>query len=126
MFGLILVIGSLVDDAIVVVENVMTHVEQGMKPAEATSLGMRQITGAIIATTVSHGFQFVFLYIFAKRIGAGGFPFSMGDFIPWFLVVCVACIVYYLTSDLWIVRWGISVIMGTYLLIRIIKRKEVF
>ena len=52
MFGLILVIGSLVDDAIVVVENVMTHVEQGMKPNEATSLGMRQITGAIIATTL--------------------------------------------------------------------------
>lgn len=84
------------------------------------------IYGAIIATTVSHGFQFGFHYIFAKRIGAGGFPFSMGDFIPWFLVVCVACIVYYLTSDLWIIRWGISVIMGTYLLIRIIKRKEVF
>ena len=52
MFGLILVIGSLVDDAIVVVENVMTHVEKGMSPVEATKLGMRQITGAIIATTL--------------------------------------------------------------------------
>ncbi|MDO5308671.1 MAG: efflux RND transporter permease subunit [Planctomycetia bacterium] len=52
MFGLILVIGSLVDDAIVVVENVMTHVEEGMSPKEATILGMRQITGAIIATTL--------------------------------------------------------------------------
>lgn len=52
MFGLILVIGSLVDDAIVVVENVMTSVERGMEPKEATSHGMRQITGAIIATTL--------------------------------------------------------------------------
>ncbi|MBP5621263.1 MAG: efflux RND transporter permease subunit, partial [Thermoguttaceae bacterium] len=52
MFGLILVIGSLVDDAIVVVENVMTNVEKGMDPKEATSYGMRQITGAIIATTL--------------------------------------------------------------------------
>ncbi|MBQ9874814.1 MAG: efflux RND transporter permease subunit [Thermoguttaceae bacterium] len=52
MFGLILVIGSLVDDAIVVVENVMTNVEKGLDPKEATRVGMRQITGAIIATTL--------------------------------------------------------------------------
>lgn len=52
MFALILVIGSLVDDAIVVVENVMTHIEEGMSPREATELGMKQITGAIIATTL--------------------------------------------------------------------------
>ena len=52
MFALILVIGSLVDDAIVVVENVMTHIEEGMTPKEATELGMKQITGAIIATTL--------------------------------------------------------------------------
>ena len=52
MFGLILIIGSLVDDAIIVVENVMTHVERGLSPEEATRLGMRQITSAIIATTL--------------------------------------------------------------------------
>ena len=52
MFGLILVIGSLVDDAIVVVENVMTNVERGLDPKEATRIGMRQITGAVIATTL--------------------------------------------------------------------------
>ncbi len=52
MFGLILVIGSLVDDAIVVVENVMSNVEKGLDPKEATRVGMRQITGAIIATTL--------------------------------------------------------------------------
>ncbi|MDO5553551.1 MAG: efflux RND transporter permease subunit [Planctomycetia bacterium] len=52
MFGLILVIGSLVDDAIIVVENVMTHLEEGMSPKEATRAGMKQITGPIIATTL--------------------------------------------------------------------------
>lgn len=52
MFGLILVIGSLVDDAIVVVENVMTHLENGESPHEAASHGMSEITGAIIATTL--------------------------------------------------------------------------
>ncbi|MDO5553243.1 MAG: efflux RND transporter permease subunit [Planctomycetia bacterium] len=52
MFGLILVIGSLVDDAIVVVENVMTLIEEGHSPKKAASIGMRQITGAVIATTL--------------------------------------------------------------------------
>ncbi|MBQ2380174.1 MAG: efflux RND transporter permease subunit [Akkermansia sp.] len=53
MFGLILVIGSLVDDAIVVVENVMRLIqEEGLTPREATVKSMKQITGAIIATTL--------------------------------------------------------------------------
>ncbi|MGI6400912.1 MAG: efflux RND transporter permease subunit [Thermoguttaceae bacterium] len=52
MFGLILVIGSLVDDAIVVVEGVMTNIENGMEPVEATRASMHKITGAIIATTL--------------------------------------------------------------------------
>ncbi len=53
MFGLILVIGSLVDDAIVVVENVMRIIqEEKLTPKEATIKSMKQITGAIIATTL--------------------------------------------------------------------------
>ena len=53
MFGLILVIGSLVDDAIVVVENVMRIIhEEGLSPKEATIRSMKQITGAVIATTL--------------------------------------------------------------------------
>ena len=52
MFALILVIGSLVDDAIVVVENVMVGIEQGLSAKDATMRGMKQITGAIIATTL--------------------------------------------------------------------------
>ena len=52
MFALILVIGSLVDDAIVVVENVMVGIEQGLSAKDATIRGMKQITGAIIATTL--------------------------------------------------------------------------
>ncbi len=53
MFGLILVIGSLVDDAIVVVENVtrLMH-EEKLDAKEATIKGMQQITSAVIATTL--------------------------------------------------------------------------
>ncbi len=52
MFGMILVIGMLVDDAIIVVENVMTQLEDGVPLLEATEKGMEQITGAIIASTM--------------------------------------------------------------------------
>ena len=53
MFALILVIGSLVDDAIIVVENTMRLIEEEkLSPKEAASKSMRQITGAIIATTL--------------------------------------------------------------------------
>ena len=53
MFGLILVIGSLVDDAIVVVENCQAlMLREGLSAKEAASKSMRQITSAIIATTL--------------------------------------------------------------------------
>ncbi len=53
MFGLILVIGSLVDDAIVVVENTQALMQrEGLSAKEAAAKSMSQITGAIIATTL--------------------------------------------------------------------------
>ena len=53
MFGLILVIGSLVDDAIVVTENCVRLIEEeNLSPKEAAKKTMKQITGAIIATTL--------------------------------------------------------------------------
>ncbi|MDD5598221.1 MAG: efflux RND transporter permease subunit, partial [Victivallaceae bacterium] len=53
LFALILAIGTVVDDAIVVVENVMRLIEEeGLPPREATFKAMQQITGAVIATTL--------------------------------------------------------------------------
>ena len=53
MFGLILVIGSLVDNAIVVVENTMRIIEdEKLSPADATARSMRQITSPVIAATL--------------------------------------------------------------------------
>ena len=69
MFGLILIIGSLVDDAIIVVENVMTHVERGLSPEEATRLGMRQITSAIIATTLVTAAIYVPVIFYGGMVG---------------------------------------------------------
>jgi Cation/multidrug efflux pump len=48
LFGLVLAIGLVVDDAIVVVEAVEHHIEHGMAPREATLLAMRQVSGPVI------------------------------------------------------------------------------
>ena len=52
LFGLVLAIGLVVDDAIVVVENISRLIEEGMKPMEAAFKGMREVVGPIIATTL--------------------------------------------------------------------------
>ncbi len=49
LFGLVLAIGIVVDDAIVVVENVERNIENGLPPREATYRAMREVTGPIIA-----------------------------------------------------------------------------
>jgi multidrug efflux pump len=49
LFGLVLAIGIVVDDAIVVVENVERNIEAGLSPLEATYQAMREVSGPIIA-----------------------------------------------------------------------------
>jgi multidrug efflux pump len=49
LFGLVLAIGIVVDDAIVVVENVERHIERGLSPIEATRVAMAEVSGPIIA-----------------------------------------------------------------------------
>jgi hydrophobe/amphiphile efflux-1 (HAE1) family protein len=53
LLALVLVIGVVVDDAIVVLENIYRHIEEGLPPKEAALKGMSEITLAIIATTLS-------------------------------------------------------------------------
>ncbi|MBO1897824.1 MAG: multidrug efflux RND transporter permease subunit [Shewanella sp.] len=52
LFGLVLAIGIVVDDAIVVVENVERNISDGLSPVAATQKAMKEVTGPIIATTL--------------------------------------------------------------------------
>ena len=52
LFGLVLAIGIVVDDAIVVVENVERHIEHGLSPKDATRQAMKEVTGPIVATAL--------------------------------------------------------------------------
>ena len=49
MFGLVLAIGIVVDDAIVVVEAVQHHIEHGKSPKEATRQAMKEVSGPVVA-----------------------------------------------------------------------------
>ncbi|MBV8414702.1 MAG: multidrug efflux RND transporter permease subunit [Verrucomicrobia bacterium] len=52
LFGLVLAIGLVVDDAIVVVEAVERHIEAGLAPKEATAKAMKEITGPVIGVAL--------------------------------------------------------------------------
>ncbi|HEX4751134.1 MAG TPA: multidrug efflux RND transporter permease subunit [Bryobacteraceae bacterium] len=52
LFGLVLAIGLVVDDAIVVVEAVERHIEEGMSPRDASVQAMKEVSGPVIATAL--------------------------------------------------------------------------
>jgi len=53
LLGVVLSIGLVVDDAIVVLENVHRHIEEGMKPFKAALVGSKEIGFAVIAMTIT-------------------------------------------------------------------------
>jgi multidrug efflux pump len=53
LLAMVLAIGLVVDDAIVVVENVYRHIEQGRSPAQAALIGAREIAGPVISMTLT-------------------------------------------------------------------------
>ncbi|MDR7331914.1 efflux RND transporter permease subunit [Roseateles asaccharophilus] len=70
MFGLVLAIGLLVDDAIVVVENVERLMrEEGMSPKEATRKSMQEITGALVGIAVVLSAVFIPMAFFGGSTG---------------------------------------------------------
>ncbi|MBL7965086.1 MAG: multidrug efflux RND transporter permease subunit [Flavobacteriales bacterium] len=52
LLGLVLAIGLVVDDAIVVVEAVMHHIEKGLSPKEATKKAMKEVAGPVMAIAI--------------------------------------------------------------------------
>ncbi|WP_050402003.1 efflux RND transporter permease subunit [Bradyrhizobium embrapense] len=53
LLAMVLAIGLVVDDAIVVVENIHRHIEEGLSPADAALIGAREIIGPVIAMTIT-------------------------------------------------------------------------
>jgi multidrug efflux pump len=53
LLGIVLAIGLVVDDAIVVLENIHRHIEEGMTPMKAALVGSREIAFAVVAMTIT-------------------------------------------------------------------------
>jgi len=83
LFGIILAIGLVVDDAIIVVENTKRLIDSGMPPKSATSQAMKEITGPVIATT---------LVLLAMFIPVGFLPGITGQMYLQFAVAISAAV----------------------------------
>jgi len=69
LMGLTLSVGFLVDDAIVVLENTIRHIEAGIKPLQAAIKSMGEITGTVISTSIALIVVFVPLVFMSGVVG---------------------------------------------------------
>ena len=60
LFGIVLVIGIVVDDAILVVENTFVHLEKGLSGKRAAEECMKEVTGPVVATTLGSCWRCLF------------------------------------------------------------------
>jgi len=70
MFGLVLAIGIVVDDAIVVVEAVIHHLEHGMSPKEATYKAMEEVSGPVVGIALILSAVFVPVALLGGLVGS--------------------------------------------------------
>jgi len=93
LFGMVLAIGLLVDDAIVVVENVeRLMTTEGLSPRDATKKSMKQITGAIMGIAVVLAAVFLPMAFFGGSVGVIYRQFSVTIVSAMFLSVAVAVV----------------------------------
>jgi hydrophobe/amphiphile efflux-1 (HAE1) family protein len=84
LFGLVLAIGIVVDDAIVVVENVQRLIGEGLPPHQAAIRSMEEVTGPIVATT---------LVLLAVFVPVGSLPGITGELYRQFAVAISGAVV---------------------------------
>lgn len=81
LFGLVLAVGLVVDDAIVVLENSQRHIQEGKSPRDATIITMQEVTSAVVATS---------LVLMAVFVPVCFMPGINGKMFQQF-AVCIAC-----------------------------------
>ena len=71
LLAMVLAIGLVVDDAIVVLENIHRHIEEGLSPMQAAFTGMKEISGPVVAMTLT------LAAVFAPLMFTGGLTGSL-------------------------------------------------
>jgi HAE1 family hydrophobic/amphiphilic exporter-1 len=77
LMGLTLSVGFLVDDAIVVLENTVRHIEGGQRPLQAAIKSMKEITGTVISTSIALITVFVPLVFMGGVVGRNFREFAL-------------------------------------------------
>jgi len=83
MFGLVMVLGMLVDDAVVIAENIFARLKQGATPREASLKGSTEVFWPVIASSLTTIGAFVPLMFVAGRMGR-----TMGA-LPWVVIAAL-------------------------------------
>lgn len=105
MFGMILVIGMLVDDAIIVAENVFRHIEMGKTPRQAAIDGTKEVLWPVTATILT---------TIAAFIPMLGLPGIMGKFLKWVPIIVIITLTASLFEALVILPAHISDFVGGF------------
>ncbi len=70
LFAFLIVLGMIVDDAIIVTENIYRHIEGGMSPMEASSLGAKQVFWPVVVSTLTTIAAFLPMFAIGGTLGA--------------------------------------------------------
>lgn len=84
------------------------------------------ILGAAVATTTAYIFLFVFHQLIARYIVKNDYHYTFRFFLPGSLAVVGVAVVFYITLEMWYIRWGIACLLGIILLMRIYKQRSIF
>lgn len=82
--------------------------------------------GAGLTTAISYLLLFLIHYFFVMKMSKGKYHLKIYYCIPWFILILIASVCFYIFSEFIILRWGIAVLVGMIELYRIVKRKSVF
>ncbi len=99
LFGMILVIGILVDDGIVIAENIHSHTEKGKTPIRATVDGTMEVLPSVFTSVMTTIFAFASFFFLDSRIG---------EFMSDMAAVVVACLAFSLIEATFILSTHLS------------------
>ena len=99
LFGLILVIGILVDDGVVIAENIFQRFEQGFPPRQAAIEGVMEVAGSIVSAVLTTCWFFMLFFLIEGQ---------MGDFMSNVAFVVIATLLFSLIEGFFILPAHIS------------------
>ncbi|MBS5660091.1 MAG: oligosaccharide flippase family protein [Clostridiales bacterium] len=82
--------------------------------------------GAAAATAISYIMLFLFHQIIAKYVIKKGYHYSFSMFLPGICAMILVSVLFYVTIDLWYIRWPIGMILGVILFWRVYRNKSIF